>query len=100
MCVDDAVWRQVTSSKRQLHRERVHPAGFYPEEACFYPCACDRSDDAGAPLAAAFRPPMSLLGPLVMAYQAVAPFRTINGYGLFAVMTKERREILVQGSDD
>ena len=43
---------------------------------------------------------MPFLGPLMMAYEAVAPFRTINGYGLFAVMTKERREILVQGSDD
>ena len=52
------------------------------------------------PLAAAFRRPMPFLGPLMMAYDAVAPFRTINGYGLFAVMTKERREILVQGSDD
>jgi predicted DCC family thiol-disulfide oxidoreductase YuxK len=30
----------------------------------------------------------------------VAPFRTINGYGLFAVMTRERPEILVQGSLD
>jgi hypothetical protein len=30
----------------------------------------------------------------------LAPFRTVNGYGLFAVMTTTRREILVQGSDD
>lgn len=28
------------------------------------------------------------------------PFRTFNGYGLFAVMTTERREIIVEGSDD
>jgi len=28
------------------------------------------------------------------------PMRTINGYGLFAVMTTERREIIVQGSND
>lgn len=32
--------------------------------------------------------------------RAVAPFRSINGYGLFAVMTKTRMEILVQGSAD
>ncbi len=31
---------------------------------------------------------------------AVAPWRSINGYGLFAVMTTERREIIVEGSDD
>ena len=28
------------------------------------------------------------------------PFRTVNGYGLFAVMTTERPEIIVEGSDD
>ncbi len=28
------------------------------------------------------------------------PFRTFSGYGLFAVMTTERREIIVEGSDD
>ena len=52
------------------------------------------------PLAASFRRPIPVLAPLMLAYQSVAPFRTINGYGLFAVMTKERREIVVQGSDD
>jgi len=30
----------------------------------------------------------------------VAPFRTINGYGLFAVMTRKRPEIIVEGSND
>ncbi|HTX23006.1 MAG TPA: lipase maturation factor family protein [Candidatus Aquilonibacter sp.] len=30
----------------------------------------------------------------------LAPLRTINGYGLFAVMTTERREIVVEGSND
>jgi predicted DCC family thiol-disulfide oxidoreductase YuxK len=28
------------------------------------------------------------------------PLRTVSGYGLFAVMTTERREIVVEGSDD
>src|SRR5262249_16933832 len=28
------------------------------------------------------------------------PFRSTNGYGLFAVMTTERPEIIVEGSDD
>jgi hypothetical protein len=30
----------------------------------------------------------------------VAPFRSINGYGLFRVMTTERPELVVEGSDD
>jgi predicted DCC family thiol-disulfide oxidoreductase YuxK len=32
--------------------------------------------------------------------QIVAPFRSINSYGLFAVMTTTRPEIVVEGSDD
>ncbi|HEY2952270.1 MAG TPA: lipase maturation factor family protein [Verrucomicrobiae bacterium] len=38
--------------------------------------------------------------PLVKLYQWVAPFRSINGYGLFAVMTTSRPEIIVEGSHD
>jgi len=30
----------------------------------------------------------------------IAPFRTVNGYGLFAVMTPDRPEILLEGSMD
>ena len=33
-------------------------------------------------------------------YSWVMPFRTVNSYGLFAVMTTNRLEILVQGSND
>ncbi|MBI2947101.1 MAG: lipase maturation factor family protein [Verrucomicrobia bacterium] len=38
--------------------------------------------------------------PLVKLYQWIAPFRTINSYGLFAVMTTSRPEIIVEGSHD
>jgi hypothetical protein len=38
--------------------------------------------------------------PLVKLYQWVGPFRSINGYGLFAVMTTSRPEIIVEGSRD
>lgn len=33
-------------------------------------------------------------------YERVAPFRSINGYGLFASMTRQRDEIVLEGSDD
>jgi hypothetical protein len=39
-------------------------------------------------------------GPVESLEQTVAPFRSLNDYGLFRVMTKERREIEIQGSDD
>ncbi len=38
--------------------------------------------------------------PVAWLYGRVTPFRTFNGYGLFAVMTTTRREIQVEGSDD
>ncbi len=38
--------------------------------------------------------------PLPAAYAAIEPFGTINGYGLFRVMTRERPEIVVEGSRD
>lgn len=33
-------------------------------------------------------------------YGLLEPFRIVNGYGLFRVMTKDRPEILIEGSDD
>lgn len=38
--------------------------------------------------------------PVFAAYEWVAPFRSFNSYGLFAVMTTTRPEIVVEGSDD
>jgi len=37
---------------------------------------------------------------LASAVSAAEPFRTVNGYGLFAVMTTSRPEIVVEGSED
>jgi hypothetical protein len=42
----------------------------------------------------------SLLFPVAVADEWLQPFRTVNSYGLFAVMITERREIIVEGSDD
>ncbi len=42
----------------------------------------------------------NLLAPAAMLDGILMPLRTVNSYGLFAVMTTERREIIVQGSDD
>src|SRR5262249_39757372 len=40
------------------------------------------------------------LGPFEILHQAAWPFRTINNYGLFAVMTTRRDEIVLEGSQD
>jgi predicted DCC family thiol-disulfide oxidoreductase YuxK len=52
------------------------------------------------PLAGAFGGGSAGREPLQAAYRAVLPFRLTNHYGLFAVMTTERREIIIEGSDD
>ena len=39
-------------------------------------------------------------GPAELAVRAVAPFQIVNSYGLFAVMTTSRPEIIVEGSND
>jgi predicted DCC family thiol-disulfide oxidoreductase YuxK len=38
--------------------------------------------------------------PIRMVYERVEPLRIVNGYGLFRVMTKDRGEIIVEGSAD
>jgi len=38
--------------------------------------------------------------PIIAVYDWLVPFRTFNNYGLFAVMTTSRPEIIIQGSDD
>lgn len=52
-------------------------------------------------------PLLALLGmgedrpaPLTALQRFVAPFMSFNGYGLFAVMTTSRREIVIEGSND
>ncbi len=48
----------------------------------------------------AFRVPVSWPAPVVALERWLAPWRSVNPYGLFQVMTTERPEIVVEGSDD
>jgi len=48
----------------------------------------------------ALKPEADWPKPLLMVYAGIEPFRIVNGYGLFRVMTKERPEIQVEGSAD
>ncbi len=47
-----------------------------------------------------FKPDADWPRPLRSLYGAIEPFRIANGYGLFRVMTKERPEIIIEGSAD
>jgi predicted DCC family thiol-disulfide oxidoreductase YuxK len=50
-------------------------------------------------IAMLFRP-RAFPRPVVALARAVEPFRSVNTYGLFAVMTTSRPEIVLEGSDD
>lgn len=48
----------------------------------------------------AFRIPASLPAPLAAVLEQVSALRSVNSYGLFAIMTTTRPEITLQGSND
>ena len=52
------------------------------------------------PLIGALRWPTAWLGPVPGVYGLISPFRTVNRYGLFSVMTTRRPEIVIEGSRD
>ena len=47
-----------------------------------------------------FVPSVASARPLAGLESAIAPFRSLNNYGLFAVMTTTRPELIFEGSDD
>ena len=48
----------------------------------------------------AFKPGADWPRAIGLLYGHLEPFRIVNGYGLFRVMTKDRREIVIEGSAD
>ncbi len=48
----------------------------------------------------AFKPDADWPRPLAIIYSRLESFRIVNGYGLFRVMTKDRGEIVIEGSAD
>lgn len=91
--VDDRLW------PRFLKMPHPGGGGFLPKQI-LAPAAGAILILSTVPLIASFRVPLDAIRPLVMAYALAAPWRTVNSYGLFAVMTTERHEITIQGSDD
>jgi hypothetical protein len=90
LLLDDALWKKVAPKA---------PLRFLPRWV-LVPAAAALLILSLVPLMSAFRTPVPALKPLADIHQIIAPFRTVNAYGLFSVMTTSRREILVQGSED
>ncbi len=51
-------------------------------------------------LVSAVKPEANWPRPILAIYTHIEPFRIVNGYGLFRVMTKERNEIVIEGSEN
>ncbi len=64
------------------------------------PLACIAIATALMQFSGMFRVPVAWPRPMVAVYAWLAPFRSFNSYGLFAVMTTSRPEIIVEGSND
>src|ERR1043165_1362206 len=101
MLADDALWpawlrrrarADVTDSSGVQGRR--WPAGIVtPAMVCVFVLSL-------VPLAGAFRRPARWLAPIGVVYMAVETLHIVSPYGLFAVMTTKRPEIIVEGSDD
>ena len=51
-------------------------------------------------LGGAFREEIAWPSPMVSLFRDLSPLRSFNGYGLFAMMTTSRPEIIIEGSND
>ena len=64
------------------------------------PCAALLVILSTADMTARFRWQLPWPRPLLLIADAISPFRIVNAYGLFAMMTTQRLEIVVEGSRD
>lgn len=94
LLVDDAAF-----GRRAQEATALRAPGPWPR-AILAPVAVLLLGASAPPFLASIGLREAIPGPLIAAYRAVAPLRSANGYGLFAVMTTERREIVVEGSED
>jgi predicted DCC family thiol-disulfide oxidoreductase YuxK len=100
LLVDDAAWGRLGKKVRNVERGMRESNQRFLPRWILAPVAAVLFVLSLAPFIGAFRRPVAWLEPVERAYSTVAPFRIVNGYGLFAVMTTRRPEIIVQGSDD
>ena len=108
LLIDDAVWRrrrgalQANGGTRAVVSVIVHSASWQERLSMYATIAVII---VTLPLNAwhiftAFTPQVEWPRSLLFVYEHVEPFRIANGYGLFRVMTKDRREIVIEGSAD
>jgi predicted DCC family thiol-disulfide oxidoreductase YuxK len=110
LLLDDFCFQKFLPPKRRI---RFIPAGQPKTGATNVPASCRRWPKAMtialavafaiislSQVTAIFGPGFGLWVPAAIFQKEFSSFRTINGYGLFAVMTTNRQEIVVEGSND
>jgi hypothetical protein len=102
--LDDEFWRTWLA---RLRRIPLSPAAGQPAaeyhgcpRSVLVPTAWVTFSLTGLVTGFTLYPAAGRVGWLAAPVEAVAPLRSFNGYGLFAVMTRERPEIVIEGSDD
>jgi len=101
LLLDDGVWPVWIREKLNLERNpETSSSSWKWSKWVLIPITCVILSLSTLQMFSAFRTRVSWPGPVIKMYQWLSPFRSVNGYGLFAVMTKSRPEIEVQGSMD
>ena len=100
--LDDACLRSLAPAglRRRLPAPGHWPAGPRWRGWLVAPLAVLIGGIGAVRLAAAFSRSLRLPRPVRRTLEWLEPFRVVNSYGLFAVMTTERPEIVVEGSND
>jgi predicted DCC family thiol-disulfide oxidoreductase YuxK len=106
LLIDDAVWRQENGTSTRLREATARQADRRYKH-------WDRLSNYAAAIVivltlplnvrviySAFEPEAEWSQLLGRMYARAETFRIVNGYGLFRVMTKDRREIVIEGSAD
>src|SRR6266480_3432476 len=106
LLIDDSIWRRKSATVIRLREATARQVGRrykYSDRLSIYAVAIVIV--LTLPLNArliygAFKPEAEWSPMLGRIYARVEAFRIVNGYGLFRVMTKDRREIVIEGSSD
>ncbi|HET9856483.1 MAG TPA: lipase maturation factor family protein, partial [Chthoniobacterales bacterium] len=103
LLIDDSIWRRQRGALQTSGGTRAVVSHYFADRLSIYAAAVVIV--LTLPLNArliygAFKPEAEWSRLLGSVYARAEAFRIVNGYGLFRVMTKDRREIVIEGSAD
>ena len=103
LLIDDSIWRRQRGALQADGRTRAVVSHYFAHRLSSYAAAAVIIVTLplnGWLIYSAFKPETEWPRLLGSVYARAEAFRIVNGYGLFRVMTKDRREIVIEGSAD